>query len=81
MVKKGSAKKGPTALKGLGIKYGATLRKRYGKVYRTLHKKRRCPSCGSLRLGRIASGIWVCPKCQFKIASGAYDVELEKVQG
>ncbi len=74
------SKKSSTALKGHGVKFGATVRKRYGKVYRTLHKKRRCPSCGSLRFGRIASGIWECPKCNYKIASGAYDIDVEKLQ-
>ena len=76
----GSRRKGSTTLKGLGIKYGATVRKRYGKVHRTLHKKRRCPSCGSLKFSRIASGIWLCPKCDFKVASGAYDIDTEKLQ-
>ena len=73
-------KKGSTNLKGLGIKFGATVRKRYGKVHRTLHKKRRCPSCGSFRFSRLAAGIWQCPKCKFKVAAGAYDVDLEKLQ-
>ena len=73
-------KKGSTNLKGLGIKFGATVRKRYGKVYRTLHKKRKCPSCGSPRFSRLAAGIWQCPKCKFKVAAGAYDVDLEKLQ-
>lgn len=73
-------RKGSTNLKGLGIKFGATVRKRYGKVYRTLHKKRRCPSCGSLRFSRLAVGIWQCPKCKFKVAAGAFDVDLEKLQ-
>lgn len=73
-------RKGSTALKGLGIKFGSTVRKRYGKVYRTLHKKRRCPSCGSMRFGRLAAGIWHCPKCQLKVASGAYDIDIEKLQ-
>ena len=73
-------KQGSTALKGHGVKFGATVRKRYGKVYRTLHKKRRCPSCGSLKFSRVASGIWECPKCSYKIASGAYDVDTEKLQ-
>lgn len=72
-------KKTSTALKGQGVKFGATVRKRYGKVYRTLHKKRRCPSCGSLRFGRLAAGIWACPKCSYKIASGAYDIDVEKL--
>ena len=74
------SKKGSTALRGLGIKFGTTLRKRYGKVYRTLHKKRRCPSCGSVKFSRLAPGIWHCPKCNFKIASGAYDIDLERLQ-
>jgi large subunit ribosomal protein L37Ae len=73
-------KNASTALKGQGVKFGATVRKRYGKVYRTLHKKRRCPSCGSLRFGRLAAGIWACPKCSYKIASGAYDIDVEKLQ-
>ena len=76
----GSRRKKSPTLKGLGIKFGATVRKRYGKVYRTLHKKRRCPSCGSLRFGRLAAGIWYCSKCEFKVASGAYDIDVEKLQ-
>ena len=72
-------RKGQTALKGLGTKFGATVRKRYGKIYRTLKRKRRCPSCGSLKFGRIASGIWNCPKCNFKVDAGAYDINIEKL--
>jgi large subunit ribosomal protein L37Ae len=72
-------RKGQTALKGLGTKFGATVRKRYGKVYRILKQKRRCPSCGSLKFGRIASGIWNCPKCDFKVAAGAYDINIGKL--
>ena len=72
-------KRGPTALKGLGNKFGATVRKRYGMIYRTLKQKRRCPSCGSLKFDRVVSGIWSCPKCNYKVASGAYDVNFEKL--
>jgi large subunit ribosomal protein L37Ae len=72
-------RKGQTALKGLGTKFGATVRKRYSKIYRTLKRKRRCPSCGSLKFGRIASGIWNCPKCKFKVAARAYDINNEKL--
>jgi len=76
----GGRRKGSPTLKGLGIKFGATVRKRYGKVHRTLHRKRRCPSCGSLRFCRVVAGIWNCPKCEYKVASGAYDIDLEKLQ-
>jgi large subunit ribosomal protein L37Ae len=74
-------KQGSTSLPGLGVKFGATVRKRYGKVYQTLKRKRRCPSCGSQRFGRVASGIWHCGKCSYKVAAGAYDIDLEKLQG
>ncbi len=61
-------------LKGLGIKYGATLRRRYSKIFFTLKKKRTCPMCGSSRFKREAVGIWRCYKCDYKVAGGAYDL-------
>lgn len=62
------------ALKGLSAKYGATVRKQYSRVYRTLKQKRRCPECGSLKFKRESAGIWACDICGFKVAGGAYDV-------
>lgn len=67
-------------LKGLGVKYGATVRKRYGMIYRLLKKKRKCPKCGSIKFDRKALGIWYCPKCNYKVAAGAYDVNIEKTK-
>lgn len=64
-------------LKGLGAKYGSTLRKRYTRVYVMLKSKRECPSCSSLRFRRVASGIWRCGKCGYTQAGGAYDVSQE----
>ncbi|MEM1524624.1 MAG: 50S ribosomal protein L37 [Nitrososphaerales archaeon] len=68
------------SLAGLGVKYGATLRKRYSKVFRILKSKRACPSCGSHKFKRVAIGIWECPNCNFKVAGGAYDISLEQVE-
>ncbi len=62
------------ALVGLGAKYGGTVRKRYSRVYRTLKTARECPSCSSMKLKRIASGIWSCSVCGYIVAGGAYDV-------
>ncbi len=73
-------KKGATALKGLGVKYGATVRKRYGKVHSALKQKRRCPKCASLQFHRIVVGIWRCPRCNYKVAGGAYSVQTQKLQ-
>jgi large subunit ribosomal protein L37Ae len=64
----------------LGVKYGATLRKRYGKIYRVLKKKRRCPKCGSVKFDRIVMGIWHCTKCNYKVAAGTYDVHFERAK-
>ena len=61
-------------LKGLGPKYGASLRKRYSKAWFMLKAKRQCPKCGSFRFRRVAIGIWECQKCGYKVAGGAYTV-------
>ncbi len=68
------------SLKGLGAKYGSTLRKRYTRVYVTLKSKRECPSCSSKRFRRKASGIWRCFRCGYTVAGGAYDVSQEARQ-
>ncbi|RMF29573.1 MAG: 50S ribosomal protein L37 [Candidatus Nitrosothermus koennekii] len=67
-------KKTKERLKGLGAKYGATLRRRYASIYKLLKKKRTCPKCGSIRFKREAIGIWKCYKCNYTIAGGAYDI-------
>jgi len=61
-------------VKGLGAKYGGTLRKRYARVFRTLKAARECPSCASMKLKRTASGIWTCAVCGYTVAGGAYDL-------
>ncbi len=60
--------------RGLGAKYGGTVRKRYSNVHRLLKSKKECPSCASLKLKRVSSGIWRCGTCGFTVAGGAYEV-------
>lgn len=60
------------SLKGLRAKFGATVRKRYTRVQKLSKLKRTCPSCGSRSLKREAVGIWICEKCGYKVAGGAY---------
>lgn len=62
------------SIRGLGARYGGTVRKRYSNVHRVLKAKKECPSCSSLKLRRISSGIWKCHSCGYTIAGGAYDV-------
>ena len=66
------------AIKGLGAKYGGTLRKRYARTYRTLKAARECPSCSSMKLRRQASGIWRCGSCGYVVAGGAFELAQAK---
>ena len=68
---------GRRSLKGLGARYGSTVRKRYSRIMGSLKHTRRCPSCGSTRFRRESVGIWSCLTCRFKIAGEAYDVSAE----
>jgi Ribosomal protein L37AE/L43A len=63
-------KVGPT--RGLGPRYGATVRKRYVKVITELKKPHRCQQCGFVRVKRVSVGVWSCQKCGFTFAGGAY---------
>jgi large subunit ribosomal protein L37Ae len=66
------------SLRGLGAKYGGTVRKRYSLVYRLLKAKKECPSCSALKLRRMSAGIWSCKSCGFTVAGGAYDVSQSR---
>ena len=63
-------KVGPS--RGLGARYGSTVRKRYVRVTAGLKKAHRCPQCGFLRVKRESVGVWKCRKCGYTFAGGAY---------
>jgi len=63
-------KVGPT--RGLGPRYGATVRKRYIKVVTEMKKPHTCPQCGFPRVKRVNVGVWKCRKCGFTFTGGAY---------
>lgn len=63
-------KVGPT--RGLGTRYGATVRKRYVKIITELKKPHRCPQCGFVRVKRESVGVWKCRKCDYTFTGGAY---------
>jgi len=63
-------KVGPT--RGLGPRYGSTVRKRYIKVMTEMKKPHRCPRCGLTRVKRESVGVWKCRKCGFAYTGGAY---------
>jgi len=63
-------KVGPT--RGLGPRYGSTVRKRYIKVITEMKKPHKCPQCGFTRVKRESVGIWKCRKCGYTYTGGAY---------
>jgi large subunit ribosomal protein L37Ae len=63
-------KVGPT--RGLGPRYGSTVRKRYIKIMKEMKKPHKCPQCGFSRVKRESVGIWKCGKCGFTYTGGAY---------
>jgi len=67
-------------VKGLGAKYGGTLRKRYARVFTMLKAARDCPSCSSPKLKRESSGIWKCKSCGYTVAGGAFDLSPPKAR-
>jgi len=58
--------------RGLGVRYGSTVRKRYSKVVTEMKKPHRCPQCGFPRVKRVSVGVWGCRKCGFTFTGGAY---------
>jgi large subunit ribosomal protein L37Ae len=69
-VGKRTKKVGPT--RGLGPRYGATVRKRYIKVLTELRTPHTCSQCGFQRVKRESVGMWKCKKCGFRFTGGAY---------
>lgn len=68
--KRRTKKVGPT--RGLGARYGVTVRKRYIEAVSEMKKPQTCPQCGFRKVRRESVGIWVCRKCGYKFAGGAY---------
>jgi large subunit ribosomal protein L37Ae len=67
-------------VKGLGAKYGGTLRKRYSRIFVTLKQARECPSCSRMKLARSSSGVWTCKSCGYTVAGGAFDLQQAKAR-
>ncbi len=58
--------------RGLGTRYGATVRKRYVKVVTEAKQTYKCPQCGSEAVRRESVGVWKCRKCGLTFSGGAY---------
>jgi len=58
--------------RGLGTRYGATLRKRYVKVLTEAKQTYKCSQCSTVAVKRESVGIWHCKKCNVTFTGGAY---------
>ena len=58
--------------RGLGTRYGATVRKRYLKVVTEAKRTHKCPQCGAEAVKRESVGVWNCRRCGVTFAGGAY---------
>jgi large subunit ribosomal protein L37Ae len=55
-------------------KFGYKLRKMYNQIIAKKETMHKCPSCKyNNKLFRLSSGIWMCKKCKYKVASLAYE--------
>ncbi|MBR9678430.1 MAG: 50S ribosomal protein L37ae [Nanoarchaeota archaeon] len=55
-----------------GARYGKKTKDKLIKIEKKQRMKHECPSCQKKTLKREASGIWLCTKCDYKMAGKAY---------
>lgn len=63
-------KVGPSG--SFGPRYGTVARKRYATLVSALRAPHECPQCHVTAVTRLSVGIWLCGRCGFKFAGGAY---------
>ncbi len=57
---------------GLGARYGTKVRRQYVEIVSGLRSKHECPRCRFMAVKRWSVGVWLCKKCGYKFAGGAY---------
>ena len=71
-------KVGPTGR--LGVRYGRRVRVMLKDVEKNQKALYVCPSCKRKSLKRLSVGIWLCQKCNTKVAGGAYSPKTELIE-
>ncbi len=57
---------------GLGARYGRFPRRQYVDIVSGLRTRHECPRCKFRTVKRWSVGVWLCRKCGYKFAGGAY---------
>ena len=57
---------------GFGARYGTLARRQYVEIVTGLRQRHECPRCRFRTVKRRSVGIWLCRKCGYKFAGGAY---------
>ncbi len=55
-----------------GARYGTVVRKRYAEIISEMRRPHECPKCHLKTVRRLSVGVWLCRKCNYKFAGGAY---------
>lgn len=57
---------------GFGARYGRFPRRQYVEIVSGLRARHECPRCNFWTVKRWSVGVWLCKKCGYKFAGGAY---------
>jgi len=63
-------KVGPSG--SFSARYGTVARKRYSTIITEMRAPHECPQCHISAVSRLSIGIWLCGRCGFKFAGGAF---------
>ena len=56
----------------MGPRYGIRIRRRVLEIDHAQRKANTCPTCSTVTLWRVASGIYECQRCGTRVSSAAY---------
>lgn len=56
----------------MGPRYGIRIRRRVLEIDRAQHKANTCPTCSTVTLWRVSSGIYECQRCGTRVSGPAY---------
>jgi len=60
-----------------GARYGTVARKRYVEIVSKMRRRHECPRCKIRSVRRLSVGVWLCRKCGYKFAGGAYSPQTK----